>query len=91
MTDSLIRGLVDISQSPAALTAQADLMLERAKWAAEEFQRYDRHRTYAIAEAVARAGARESSDVRGVGGTGNRFRSCGAQKAQERAHEPTVS
>jgi acyl-CoA reductase-like NAD-dependent aldehyde dehydrogenase len=53
MTDSLIRGLVDISQSPAALTAQADLMLERAKWAAEEFQRYDRHRTYAVAEAVA--------------------------------------
>lgn len=54
MTDSLIRSLVDISQSPAALTAQADLMLERAKWAAEEFQRYNRHRTYAIAEAVAR-------------------------------------
>ena len=29
-------------------------MLERAKWAAEVFQRYDRDRTYAIAEAVAR-------------------------------------
>ena len=29
-------------------------MLERARWAAEDFQRYDRHRTYAIAEAVAR-------------------------------------
>jgi acyl-CoA reductase-like NAD-dependent aldehyde dehydrogenase len=53
MTDSPIHSLIDISQSPAALTAQADLMLERAKWAAEVFQRYDRHRTYAIAEAVA--------------------------------------
>jgi acyl-CoA reductase-like NAD-dependent aldehyde dehydrogenase len=53
MTNSLINSLVDISQSPAALTAKADLMLERARWAAEEFQRYDRHRTYAIAEAVA--------------------------------------
>jgi acyl-CoA reductase-like NAD-dependent aldehyde dehydrogenase len=53
MTDTLIHDLVDISQSPAALMAQANLMLERAKWAAEEFQRYDRERTYAIAEAVA--------------------------------------
>jgi acyl-CoA reductase-like NAD-dependent aldehyde dehydrogenase len=54
MTDTLIHDLIDISQSPAALMAQADLMLERAKWAADEFQRYDRARTYAIAEAVAR-------------------------------------
>jgi acyl-CoA reductase-like NAD-dependent aldehyde dehydrogenase len=54
MTDTLIHDLIDISQSPAALTARADLMLERAKWAAEVFQRYDRDRTYAIAEAVAR-------------------------------------
>ena len=54
MSDSLITSLVDISGSPAALTAQADLMLERAKWAAEVFQRYDRNRTCAIAEAVAR-------------------------------------
>lgn len=54
MTNSLITSLVDIRQSPAALTAQADLMLERAKWAAEVFQRYDRPRTYAIADAVAR-------------------------------------
>ena len=54
MTDPLITNLVDIAQSPAALTAQADLMLERAKWAADAFQRYDRERTYAIAEAAAR-------------------------------------
>ena len=55
MTDAPIHTLVDISQSQAALSAQADLMLERGRWAAEEFQRYDRHRTYAIAEAVAQA------------------------------------
>jgi len=54
MTDPLITNLVDIAQSPAALTAQADLMLERARWAADAFQRYDRERTYAIAEAAAR-------------------------------------
>ena len=29
-------------------------MLERARWAADAFQRYDRERTYAIAEAAAR-------------------------------------
>jgi acyl-CoA reductase-like NAD-dependent aldehyde dehydrogenase len=46
--------LVDISRSAAAMRAQADLMLERAKWATEVFQRYDRGHTYAIAEAVAR-------------------------------------
>ena len=40
---------------PIALQAQADLMLERAKWAAEVFQRYNRAQTYAIAEAVAKA------------------------------------
>ena len=54
MTDPLITNLVDIAQTPAALTAQADLMLERARWAADAFQRYDRNHTYVIAEAVAR-------------------------------------
>lgn len=53
--DPQIRTLVDISQSPVSLRAQADLVLERAKWASEIFQRYDRARTMAIAEAVARA------------------------------------
>jgi acyl-CoA reductase-like NAD-dependent aldehyde dehydrogenase len=53
--DLQVRNLVDISQTPTALRAQAELMLDRAKWAAEEFQRYDRDQTYAIAEAVGRA------------------------------------
>ena len=52
--DSAIENLVDISQSePAALRARADLILERATWASQVFQRYDRERTQAIADAVA--------------------------------------
>jgi acyl-CoA reductase-like NAD-dependent aldehyde dehydrogenase len=53
--DPLIRNLVDISASPAAMAAKADLVLERARWAAEVFQRFDRAHTYAIAEAAAKA------------------------------------
>jgi acyl-CoA reductase-like NAD-dependent aldehyde dehydrogenase len=49
-----IKSLVDISSSPAALGAMADMMLERARWAGEVFQRYDRARTFAIAQAVAK-------------------------------------
>lgn len=48
-----ISNLVDISQSRAALTGRADMMLERARWAAEIFRRYDRHMTMAIVDAVA--------------------------------------
>jgi acyl-CoA reductase-like NAD-dependent aldehyde dehydrogenase len=53
--DGQVRTLIDITASAEALAAQADMVLERAKWAAEVFQRYDRGRTLAIAEAVARA------------------------------------
>ncbi|HUF45798.1 MAG TPA: aldehyde dehydrogenase family protein [Aestuariivirgaceae bacterium] len=53
--DPAIQSLVDISTAPASLKARAEMMLERARWAAEVFQRYDRGRTYAIAEAVAKA------------------------------------
>jgi acyl-CoA reductase-like NAD-dependent aldehyde dehydrogenase len=53
--DPAIRSLVDISGSHAALEACADMMLERARWAGEVFQRYDRARTFAIAQAVAEA------------------------------------
>lgn len=55
MIDPQVRTLVDITTSPEALAAQADMVLERAKWASEVFQRYDRPRTLAIAEGVARA------------------------------------
>lgn len=50
-----VQALVDISQSPAALRARAEMILERARWASQMFQRYDRERTQAIADAVARA------------------------------------
>ena len=50
-----IHTLVDISGSKAAMAGRADLVLERAGWAAQVFQRYDRDATMAIAEAVAHA------------------------------------
>ncbi|MCY4038475.1 MAG: aldehyde dehydrogenase family protein [Hyphomicrobiales bacterium] len=49
-----VRELVDISQSQAARASRADMMLERARWAAEVFHRYDRELTLKIADAVAR-------------------------------------
>ncbi len=49
-----IRTLVDISQTPAALQGHADMVLERARWAATVFQRYDRATTMAIVDAVAK-------------------------------------
>jgi len=53
--DRAITQLVDISASPAALQAGADMMLERARWAAQVYQRYDREATQAIVDAVAQA------------------------------------
>ncbi len=55
------RTLVDISGSHAALAGHADMVLERARWAAEVFQRYDRELTMAIADAVA-AAAHENAE-----------------------------
>ena len=52
---SPLEALIDLSGTPAALTAQADTMLERARWASEVYQRYDRTRVMRIAEAVANA------------------------------------
>ncbi len=48
-----VRSLIDISNSRAALSGLADMILERARWAAEVFQRYDRDTTMAIVDAVA--------------------------------------
>ena len=36
-----VRTLVEIEGTQAALTGRADMVLERARWAAEVFQRYD--------------------------------------------------
>jgi acyl-CoA reductase-like NAD-dependent aldehyde dehydrogenase len=55
-----IRTLVEISDSKAALQSQADLMLERARWAASVFQRLDRDRTQHIVDAVARTAHEEA-------------------------------
>ena len=48
-----IRTLVDIAGTKAALTGRADMILERARWAAEVFQRYDRETTMEIVDQVA--------------------------------------
>jgi len=53
--DPAIQQLVDISGSEAAMQTQADMVLERARWASQVFQRYDRERTSAIAMAAASA------------------------------------
>lgn len=70
--DPAVKNLIDISQSPAALQAQADVMLEQARWAAEVFHRYDRATTQAIAEAVARVAQAKAADYaeRAVAETG---------------------
>ena len=49
-----IRTLVDIADTPATLAGQADIVLERGRWAAEIFQRFDRELTMSIVDAVAR-------------------------------------
>ena len=49
-----VRTLVDIADTPAALAGQADIVLERARWAAEVFRRFDRTLTMSIVDAVAK-------------------------------------
>ena len=53
--EPVVRTLVDISQTPAALKGRANIVLERARWASEVFQRYDRETTLRIVDAVAAA------------------------------------
>jgi len=55
MEHALFNSLIDISKSSAARRGQADLMLERARWAATVFDRYDREATMRIVDAVAEA------------------------------------
>ena len=50
-----VRTLVDIADTPAALAGQADIVLERARWAAEIFRRFDQTLTMSIVDAVANA------------------------------------
>jgi acyl-CoA reductase-like NAD-dependent aldehyde dehydrogenase len=51
--EAQIRTLVDISDSDAARIGRADMMLDRARWAASIFEGYDRETTMAIVDAVA--------------------------------------
>lgn len=57
--------LIDISKTPVALKAKAELVLDRGRWASQVFQRYDRDRTMEIARhvaSVAHAKARDYAD-----------------------------
>ena len=60
--DAGIRRLVDISETPVAMRMRAELILERAGWAAQVFQRYDRATTQSIADAAARAAHARARD-----------------------------
>lgn len=60
--DTAVQRVLDISQSAAALQAKAELVLESGRWAAAEFGRYDRQRTQAIVEAVAKAAHAKAGD-----------------------------
>ena len=50
-----VKALVDITGTKADLGGRADMMLERARWAARIFERYDRRATMVIVDAVAKA------------------------------------
>lgn len=51
--EPVIRTLIDISDTPAALKGRTNIVLDRARWAAEVFLRYDREATLRIVDAVA--------------------------------------
>ena len=60
--DPQIRLLVDISDTPVAMRSRAELILDRARWASQIFQRYDRETTRRIADAVARVAHEKAAD-----------------------------
>lgn len=51
--EAQIRTLIDISNTDAARIGRADMILDRARWAASIFEGYDRGATMAIVDAVA--------------------------------------
>ena len=55
MEQNIYNSLIDISATPAARTGKATIMLERARWAAAIFDRYDYPATMRIVQAVAAA------------------------------------
>ena len=60
--DPQIRQLVDISHTPVAMRARAEMILDRARWASQIFQRYDRETTLRIAGAAARVAHAKAGD-----------------------------
>ena len=60
--DPRIRQLVDIGHTPVAMRARAEMILDRARWASQIFQRYDRETTRRIADAAARAAHARAGD-----------------------------
>ena len=60
--DPQIRQLVDISRTPVAMRARAEMVLDRARWASRIFERYDRETTLGIADAAARAAHAKAGD-----------------------------
>ena len=60
--DPQIRQLVDITATPVAMRARAEMILDRARWASQIFQRYDRETTRRIADAAARAAHAKAGD-----------------------------
>jgi acyl-CoA reductase-like NAD-dependent aldehyde dehydrogenase len=55
MENSLFHSLIDIRETKAGQMGKSDLVLEKARWAASIFNRYNRQTTMAIAEAVSNA------------------------------------
>ena len=60
--DPRIRQLVDIDDTPVAMRARAEMILDRARWASRIFQRYDRETTLGIADAAARVAHAKAGD-----------------------------
>ena len=60
--DPQIRQLVDISHTAVAMRARAEMILDRARWASQIFQRYDRETTLRIVDATARLAHAKAGD-----------------------------
>jgi acyl-CoA reductase-like NAD-dependent aldehyde dehydrogenase len=60
--DRIVAELLDISQTPAALKARADAVLERARWASEVYRQYDRTQVQQVVDAVAKAAYEKAGD-----------------------------
>jgi len=60
--DQQIAAVLDTSDTDIGARARAEMVLERARWAAQVFGRYDRARTQAIVEKTAEAAFRKAGE-----------------------------